>query len=55
VTAKSKPNQRGIFYKIQDVKPMKHLGKRKGNIWKAKLMSLKLIIKAKILEIFTEA
>jgi hypothetical protein len=31
------------------------LGKTKGNIRKAKLMSLKLIIKTKILEICTEA
>jgi hypothetical protein len=38
------------------VKPVEHLGKRKGNIGKAKLMSFKLIIKTKtLLEICTEA
>jgi hypothetical protein len=37
------------------VKPVEHLGTRKGNILKAKLMSLKLIIKTKTLEICTEA
>jgi hypothetical protein len=30
------------------VKPVEHLGTRKENILKAKLMSLKLIIKTKI-------
>jgi hypothetical protein len=35
------------------VKPVEHLGTRKGNISKAKLISLKLIIKTEILEIFT--
>jgi hypothetical protein len=37
------------------MKPVEHLGKRKGHIFKAKLMSLKLIIKTKISEIFTGA
>jgi hypothetical protein len=37
------------------VKPVDYLGTRKGNIWKAKLIKLKLIIKTKTLEIFTEA
>jgi hypothetical protein len=36
-----------INFKIKDVKPIEHLGIRKGNIWKTKLMSLKLIIKTK--------
>jgi hypothetical protein len=30
------------------MKPVEHLGTRKGNICKAKLMGLKLIIKTKI-------
>jgi hypothetical protein len=37
------------------VKPTEYLGKRKENTLKAKLMSLKLIIKTVILEICTEA
>jgi hypothetical protein len=37
------------------VKPVEHLGTRKGNIRKAKVMSLKLIITTKILEVCTEA
>jgi hypothetical protein len=37
------------------VKPVEHLGTRKGNISKTKLMSLKLMIKTKILEMCTDA
>jgi hypothetical protein len=33
---------------LKNLKPVEHLGARKGNIWKTKLMSLKLIIKTKI-------
>jgi hypothetical protein len=33
------------------MKPVEHLGTRKGNISKTKLMSLKLIIKPEVLEI----
>jgi hypothetical protein len=33
---------------------IEHLGKRKENFWKTKLMSLKLIMKTKISEICTE-
>jgi hypothetical protein len=36
------------------VKPAEHLGTRKGNIRKEKLMILKLVIKTKILDICTE-
>jgi hypothetical protein len=43
-----------ILFKIQDMKPIEYLGKRKGYMWKAKLMNLKLIIKTKTLEICTE-
>jgi hypothetical protein len=35
--------------------PVEDLGIRKGNISKAKLMSLKLIMKTKTLEVCTEA
>jgi hypothetical protein len=37
------------------MKPIEHFGTRKGNITKTKLMSLKLTIKAKILEMCTQA
>jgi hypothetical protein len=37
------------------MKPVEYLEKRKGSIWRAKLMRLKLIIKTKILETCTEA
>jgi len=38
-----------------EAEPVEQSGKIKGNIWKAKLMSMKLKIKIKILKICTEA
>jgi hypothetical protein len=34
------------------VKPLEYLGKRNGNIWKTKLMSLKLITRRKTIDLF---
>jgi len=49
------PKSMQIIWKTYNVKPVDRSGKRKVNIWKAKLMSSKLIIKTKILEICTDA